>query len=111
MTHSDTPVLIRLGDLEIQATQYEDKLFSPSGNSSEPERKWISFDFVITGGQEYHDVTTLLYHPTVEVQVPDRQLQFQAAVHNYFTSVPRLEKDSDTVDVHLELIETIPSNG
>ncbi|WP_017812049.1 DUF3219 family protein [Paenibacillus shenyangensis] len=109
MTHSNTSELIRLGTLEIQATQYEEKSFSNPETSSNSERKWISFDFVITGRQEYHDVTTLLYHPTVEVQVPERQLQFQATVHNYFTSVPRLENENDTVDVHLELVETMPN--
>ncbi|WP_458122494.1 DUF3219 family protein [Paenibacillus sp. Z6-24] len=107
MPHSDSSVLIQLGDLEIHGLHYEEKQFVDASKPDSAELRLITFDFVITGSQEYHDVTILLYNPTVDVRVPDRQLQFQAAVHNYFTSVPKFEKDTDTVDVHLELIEVL----
>ncbi len=95
-----TTVLIN--DVALAASSYE---LTKQSSADGKERQLLSIEFVITGGQQYHDVTSTLYQPVVEVNVPEYEVHFQAIVHSYFTSIPRLEKETDTVDVHLELIE------
>ncbi len=98
--HNATTVLIN--EVSLEALSYElTQQLSDEGK----QRPLLSIDFVITGGEQYHDVTSTLYQPVVEVRVPEHDVHFQASVHRYFTSIPRLEKETDTVDVHLELIE------
>ncbi|WP_411346414.1 DUF3219 family protein [Paenibacillus sp. WLX1005] len=107
MSTSDVSTLIHIADLQIEGLNYrEDQLNDADGGTG---RTLIVFDFVITGQQEYHDVTSTLYESVINVQVPGRQLAFQATVHSYFTSVPKLENEEDTVDVHLELLQVAPS--
>ncbi|WP_322922395.1 DUF3219 family protein [Paenibacillus campi] len=103
MSNDRTTVNVLINGLSLTALQYSLTKLSADGKENQ---RLLSLDFVITGGQQYHDVTSTLYEPTVAVSVPEHNVQFQARVHNYFTSVPRLETATDTVDVHLELIET-----
>ncbi|MFD1888031.1 DUF3219 family protein [Paenibacillus wenxiniae] len=98
--HQATTVLIN--ELSLTASSYE---LTQHLSENDTERQLLSIDFIITGGEQYHDVTSTLYQPVVEVRVPEHGIHFQASVHRYFTSIPRLEKDTDTVAVHLELIE------
>ncbi|MEW4369580.1 DUF3219 family protein [Paenibacillus kandeliae] len=103
MSTSESSTLIQISDLQIEGLNYrEDQLHDSDGGTG---RTLIIFDFVITGQQEYHDITSALYESVVNVQVPGKQLEFQATVHSYFTSVPKLENEEDTVDVHLELLQ------
>lgn len=103
MQNSILSTSIYLDHLQLDAFNFKQEQISHSLQQS--SRNFISFDFVITGNQEYHDVTSHLYQQTFDVQVPSQHLQFKGTIHNYATSVPKLETETDTVDVHLELIE------
>src|SRR5690625_591235 len=64
----------------------------------------ISFDFYVTS-DEYHDITVLLYENDFAVEVPEKNLAFQATIMNYSTSVTDLYKAGEVGLFHLELME------
>ncbi|MEH7180448.1 DUF3219 family protein [Neobacillus vireti] len=49
----------------------------------------ISVQFNVSS-EEYHDITTLLYKGTFNVEVPERELSFRASIHQYSTSFTNL---------------------
>lgn len=67
-------------------------------------RRLIGFDFQVTHSS-YHDVTVLLYENDFQVEIPSLKANFQAVIHNYFTSFTNLYEEGAVGDFHLELIE------
>lgn len=100
---STETIPVYLDTLQLNASQFQHEQVSHS--IQDKSRHLLSFDFVITGNQEYHDVTSHLYGQTFDVKVPSHDLHFKGSIHNYSTSVPKLTTEEDTVNVHLELIE------
>ncbi|AQQ54951.1 hypothetical protein B0X71_01670 [Planococcus lenghuensis] len=67
-------------------------------------RRIVGFDFQVTH-ESYHDVTVLLYENDFRVEIPSLEVDFQAVIHNYFTSFTNLYEEGAVGDFHLELIE------
>ncbi|PLR95291.1 DUF3219 family protein [Bacillus sp. T33-2] len=65
----------------------------------------ISVEFKVTS-KEYHDITTLLYEETFDVNVPERDLSFKGKIHQYSTSVTNLYEKGRVGTYKLSLIET-----
>ncbi|WP_409305683.1 DUF3219 family protein [Peribacillus sp. SCS-155] len=82
----------------IKITNYEEMKIDSSGKLR------ISFDFRVTS-EEYHDITTLLYRMNFLVRVPDRKLEFNGTIHQYYTSVTDLYKENQVGDFHLVIDE------
>ena len=64
----------------------------------------ISFHFKVTH-EEYHEITTLLYKGTFDVQVPEKQMSFEGIIKNYATSITNLYEEGAVGDYFLSLIE------
>ncbi|WP_019415163.1 DUF3219 family protein [Paenisporosarcina sp. TG20] len=67
--------------------------------------KKIQFDFKVRGGNEYHDVTVLLYKTTFDVKVPELDLAFKGTIINYSTSRTDFSDERNVADFHLEIVE------
>ncbi|MGD6815963.1 DUF3219 family protein [Metabacillus sp. 113a] len=65
----------------------------------------ITFNFKVRSGQEYHEVTTLLYKNDFHIQVPEEGLSFQAVIQQYSTSAVNLYEENAIADYHIQLIE------
>jgi len=76
-----------------------------SVKENDKEMKTIRFDFKVRGGNEYHDVTVLLYKTTFDVKVPTRDLDFKGTIINYSTSRSDFEDENTEADFHLEILE------
>lgn len=74
------------------------------------ERHKVTVDFKVSSSM-YHDITVLLYENEFVVKVPEKDLAFQAIIHNYSTSITDLYKDNQVGDFHLELIERKDEKG
>lgn len=85
-----------LNNREIKAYDYKDE---------SADKKKISFRFKVRSGQEYHDITVLLYENNFKVEVPESNLSFQGTITNYFSSVTNLYKENETGEFTLELTE------
>lgn len=72
----------------------------------EPDRQKIMLDFKVTS-EDYHDVAVLLYEMDFHVRVPEKNLDFQASITNYSTSVTNLYLGDEVADYHLELTEKV----
>ncbi|MGG1574276.1 DUF3219 family protein [Fictibacillus sp. NRS-1165] len=64
----------------------------------------VSFKFKVKHS-EYHEITTLLYQNDFEVKVPQMELQFQAKISQYSTSLTDLYKEKAVGEFTLELTE------
>lgn len=64
----------------------------------------IIVDFKVTS-EDYHDVTTLLYKESFEVNVPEREIHFTGKISEYYTSFTNLYEKGQVGDFHLALIE------
>lgn len=53
----------------------------------------------------YHDVTTELYKNSFSVKVPQMELEFEAEIGNYYTSITNLYEKDSIGDFTLVLIE------
>ncbi|WP_077622795.1 DUF3219 family protein [Sediminibacillus massiliensis] len=67
-------------------------------------KRKISFDFKVRH-EEYHQVTTTLYEKRLQVEVPNRGLDFPAIIHAYSTSLTNLYEENAVGTFHLELVE------
>lgn len=67
-------------------------------------RRNIVVDFNVTS-EDYHDIATLLYEGTFNVQVPEKNLEFKGSIQNYYTSITNLYKEGEVADYHLRLQE------
>ena len=91
-------VHVYLNDRLIEAFQFSEE------QAAEPRGLKIILDFKVTS-EDYHDVAVLLYEMEFHVRVPEKNLDFQAAITNYSTSVTNLYLGNEIADYHLELTE------
>jgi Protein of unknown function (DUF3219) len=90
-----------------------DRLISVNRLTIEPafvkngkKHKKIAFDFKVSS-KDYHDITTLLYKNGFVVKVPSENLEFNASIHTYSTSLTNLYEEGAVGDFQLELVEVI----
>jgi hypothetical protein len=70
----------------------------------EDGRRRVSCDFKVTS-EAYHDIAVLLYEMNFRVGLPEKELEFDASISNYFTDTTNLYKGNEVADYHLELTE------
>ncbi|WP_462413411.1 DUF3219 family protein [Neobacillus sp. Marseille-QA0830] len=92
---------IILDDMEIDVYQYDEEKVNGLQK--------ISVLFKVTS-EQYHDITTLLYKGTFLVQVPERDLAFTGAIHQYYTSFTNLYEKDQVADFSLSLLEVREGN-
>ncbi|MBP2080034.1 hypothetical protein J2Z64_004346 [Oceanobacillus polygoni] len=83
---------------------YEIDAFHFQVEALQNENRKVSFDFKVTS-EEYHDLTTMLYKNDFIIQIPEENLEFQATIHNYATSITNLYEAGAVGDFSLELVE------
>lgn len=66
----------------------------------------ISFEFQVKS-EDYHEITTLLYKNDFRVEIPDAELDFQAVIYNYSTSITNLYEENKVGEFRLQLIEKL----
>lgn len=93
---------IYLNETVIQAFHYTEEHVTDNV-SGKPLQK-IIIDFKVTS-EDYHDIAVLLYGMEFRVQVPEKNLDFQAAISNYSTDTTNLYNPNEVADYHLELTE------
>lgn len=64
----------------------------------------VSVDFNVTS-DDYHDMTTLLYIGTFDVEIPEQNLIFRGTIHNYSTSITNLYVKDQIGQFKLTLME------
>ena len=64
----------------------------------------IAVVFNVTS-EEYHDITTLLYLGTFDVQMPENDLRFRGTIQNYSTSITNLYNQDQIGEYKLTLLE------
>jgi len=64
----------------------------------------ISVTFKVTN-ENYHDITTLLYQGTFNVEVPERELSFKGSIQQYYTSISNLYEKGNVGEFQLSLLE------
>ena len=64
----------------------------------------ISVGFEVTS-EDYHEIATLLYQGTFDVNVPERDLSFRGTIQQYFTSTTNLYEEGQVGDYSLTLLE------
>lgn len=94
--------IVWINDTEIHALNFKEEV-SNKPNSEQPIRK-VSFDFKVTS-EEYHDIAVLLYEMNFQIRVPAQNLEFDASISNYSTSITDLYKPGQVADYYLELVE------
>ena len=91
-----------INDTEIHAYNFKEELVEEP--NSEKEKRKISFDFKVTS-EEYHDIAVLLYKMHFRIRIPAQEMEFDASISNYSTSITDLYKPNQVADYYLELIE------
>lgn len=91
-----------INNTEIHALNFKEE-WSKQPHPHKPKRK-ISFDFKVTS-EEYHDIAVLLYEMNFKIRVPAQELEFDASISNYSTSITDLYKPGQVADYYLELVE------
>lgn len=94
--------IIWINDTEIHALNFKEQLIE--GDTSNQKKRKISFDFKVTS-EEYHDVAVLLYEMNFRIRIPAQELEFNASISNYSTSITDLYKPGQVADYYLELVE------
>ncbi|WP_100398984.1 DUF3219 family protein [Bacillus sp. FJAT-44742] len=89
---------VMLNDVEFLVSE-----FYKTETSYSPTK--ISFRFPVHGGEEYHDVTKLLYSPSFTVKVPEDNLQFTGNITKYATTLADFADEQQVSIFHLELTE------
>ncbi|MCG7343550.1 YkvR family protein [Sporosarcina sp. ACRSL] len=85
-----------LDDRAIQLSSYEEEKLDGLYK--------VSVVFNVTS-EEYHDISTLLYRGTFEVQIPVKDLRFRGTIYNYSTSITNLYKKDQVGEYKLTLLE------
>jgi hypothetical protein len=93
---------VYLNDTVIEAFHFAEE--RAAGTAAQKPLQKIIIDFKVTS-EEYHDIAVLLYGMEFRVQVPGKQLDFQAAISNYSTDTTNLYNPGEVADYHLELTE------
>ncbi|MGP7818588.1 DUF3219 family protein [Niallia sp. 01092] len=70
----------------------------------------ISVVFSVTS-EDYHDITTLLYKGMFHVSVPEKDLVFRGAIHQYSTSITNLYKKGKVGEFSLSIREMKHEEG
>ncbi|WP_033542617.1 DUF3219 family protein [Planococcus sp. CAU13] len=96
--------IVWIDDKKIHASDFKEERLDVS--ASEDGRRKISFSFKVSS-EEYHDVAVLLYKNDFAVRVPDLNLEFPAAIHNYSTDRTDLYQPGQVADYYLELAEKL----
>ncbi|PSL40383.1 uncharacterized protein DUF3219 [Planomicrobium soli] len=94
--------LVWIDDTKIDALSFQEETITDDA-SGKTKRK-IAFDFKVTSA-EYHDIAVLLYKMEFRIQVPEKELDFFAAISNYSTSITNLYEEDQVADYKLELTE------
>jgi hypothetical protein len=89
---------IWLNDLVIEVERMNEKKMENGGEILHQ----LEMEFKVTH-ETYHDVTTELYKNDFFVRVPEKDLEFQAEIQNYFTSVTNLYEKNTVGDFTLVL--------
>ena len=90
------PNTMILNDRVIPLTRYEEEKINGLHK--------ISVIFNVTS-EEYHDITTLLYLGTFEVEIPESNLRFRGTIHNYSTSITNLYLEDQVGEYKLTVLE------
>ncbi|WP_141604179.1 DUF3219 family protein [Terrilactibacillus laevilacticus] len=64
----------------------------------------VSIVFQVTS-EDYHDIATLLYKGTFDINVPDRNLTFKGTIKQYYTSITNLYEKGQVGEYSLILQE------
>ncbi|TWT02392.1 DUF3219 family protein [Planomicrobium sp. CPCC 101079] len=94
--------LVWIDDTKIDALNFRAETI-PDAVSGKKKQK-ITFDFKVTSA-EYHDIAVLLYKMEFRIRVPEKEMDFFAAISNYSTSITNLYKENQVADYKLELTE------
>jgi hypothetical protein len=86
--------------MELAAYDYEHRYVTKNGK----ELNEISFKFPVTS-EAYHDVAVLLYKDDFQVEVPEANIAFEAAIKQYSTSVTNLYEKNQVGEYSLVLEE------
>lgn len=90
-----------LNNTEVDAMNFQHETISTSAGQ---QLRKIKFDFKVTSA-EYHDIAVLLYEMDFHIKVPEKELEFEASISNYSTSITNLYKENQVADYYLELTE------
>ncbi|WP_238389636.1 DUF3219 family protein [Virgibacillus sp. MSP4-1] len=91
---------IILDDLRIKAESLQQEWIL----TGDKQLRKVIIDFKVTS-DDYHQVTTKLYENDFTVKIPEENLQLQASISKYSTSINNLYHEGEVGDYHLELIE------
>lgn len=94
--------LVWIDETEIDALNFQEETIAD--NVSGKTKRKIAFDFKVTSA-DYHDIAVLLYKMEFRIRVPEKELDFLAAISNYSTSITNLYKENQVADYKLELTE------
>lgn len=87
---------IMLDDRVIQLSSYEEEKENGSYK--------VSVIFDVTS-EEYHDIATLLYNGTFDVEIPEKEIMFRGTIYNYSTSITNLYEKDQVGQYKLTLVE------
>lgn len=94
--------IIWINDIEIEAFHFKAELMENS--TVHTNKRKISFDFKVPS-EEYPDIAVLLYKMNFRIRIPAQELDFNASITDYSTSITDLYKPNQVADYHLELME------
>lgn len=95
-------IQVHLNETVIEAFHFMEEQVADSVSKKTLQK--IIIDFNVTS-EDYHDIAVLLYGMEFRVQVPEKNLDFQAAISNYSTDTTNLYNPNEVADYHLELTE------
>lgn len=90
---------VMLNDMEFLVSEF----YKTETTSYSPTK--VSFRFPVHGGEEYHNVTKMLYNPSFTVKVPEDNLQFTGNITKYATTLADFSDEQQVSIFHLELTE------
>ncbi|MEN2767092.1 DUF3219 family protein [Ornithinibacillus xuwenensis] len=94
----NTTVLINSLSVAVEQLDYVDV------EKEDNNLKRLTIAFKVTN-QQYHDVTVELYKNDFRIRVPERNIDFQAAIENYFTSATNLYEENAVGDFNVTFVE------
>lgn len=92
-----------LNDFELTVSNYKEKKMK--SNKTEKYLMLVSFEFEVSGGEEYHVVTKFLYENVFDVSIPNKQLNFRGKINQYSTSYTDFSDENSISEFFLELKE------
>jgi ribosome-associated translation inhibitor RaiA len=92
--------MIWLNDLEIEVESLHDTKVEKNGDILIQVEVKFKVD-----NDTYHDITTELYKNDFLVKVPEKDLEFQAEIQNYYTSITNLYEKEAVGEFNVVLIQ------